>query len=524
MKRDGPSVGGEGLHDGAADAAAAAGDERDPRPAPPSPREPGRARLRAAGVEARAHDAARDAHAVDERTDSGWWCVRPRSPAGRARSRSGSPRRAARTTTALSASKRALRKARWPRPGGACRGESPSARRRAAGRRPRRWPRTTAGWRRAAPATISANRWSRVPSTRSAPPRAASSSTGISSGRCWPSASTVTTASQPRANSARNAVTSAAPLPRLTGCVTTSAPARARRLRRPVRRAVVHDENVGQHARACGGRRRRRTPPACNAGMATAIRITAAPAPARRRGAAAGEAGHEHEARGGQRSAGVRDQARAAGSNVSNPAVGPNSAPAVARTAAASWRAAVLRGHGLGREDRREGSRAPHRVQGVGLQPVARHRARRAGDDEVDVARGEAGAVEHRGAAARDSGSWPRPQETRDALGSNPLPQARTRARIRRAARACRRFVLHHDHRRSLAHEKAGTAPVEGTRRLASVRARDGSARRSGRAERARGAATRPPPPPARAPPSPRRRRRRRGRARAAARLRAASP
>ncbi len=68
------------------------------------------------------------------------------------------------------------------------------------------------------------NRWSRTPSTRSAP-AAAASSFGISSGRCWPSASSVTTAVKPLPKRSRKAVASAVPLPWLAGSDTTRAPA-----------------------------------------------------------------------------------------------------------------------------------------------------------------------------------------------------------------------------------------------------------------------------------------------------------
>ncbi len=357
-----------------------------------------------------------------------------------------------------------------------------------------------------------------MPARGPAPPRAASRSLGISSGRCWPSASSVTTASQPRANSVRKAVTRAAPCRGSPRARPGPRPPRAppppsrRRSRRP-------HEDLGQH-------------------LARASHDVADGRAGMERGNGGGDA---HQARSSTIQAPAPPPARLVtrtwrGAGGGRPRAGRPAArdrrpriPPSARTPRRRWRGsrpragrAVFRGHGL-RASRAEGAPVPQRVQGVRLQAVAGHGSGGAGDDEIDVARGEAGAVEH-AARGRARVAWPRPQDTRDALGSKsrcPRPARGTGSVPRVRAR---RFVLHHDDRRPLAQGEAGAAPVEGARRLASLRGR--TAQRAVAVEQrvhegrrlVHGAGAR-----ARQP-SPRPRPRRRVRGRAAAPLRAGSP
>ena len=93
----------------------------------------------------------------------------------------------------------------------ACRGGSRSGSREAWPRRRARSATTRSRSKRASRGPSPPYRCARVPSTRSAPSRQGARSLGISSGGCWPSASSVTTASYPLAKRWSNAAFSARP-------------------------------------------------------------------------------------------------------------------------------------------------------------------------------------------------------------------------------------------------------------------------------------------------------------------------
>ena len=159
--------------------------------------------------------------------------------------------------------------------------------------------------------------------------------------------------------------------------------------------------------------------------MAAAIRDQArsstiqAPAPP------AGQAGHEDVTR---RRAAARPRAATMPQlriGLSKPAVGPNSAPAAASTAAARKPPPYSPVTAFGATHRREA--APRPTRRAACPPPAGRPPREPDAPETirSMSRGrEPGAVEHPARRPRASGSWPRPQPTRDALGSKALPQA----------------------------------------------------------------------------------------------------
>ena len=247
---------------------------------------------------------------------------------------------------------------------------------------------------------ISLNRWSRTPSTRSAPAAAGASSLGISSGRCWPSASRVTTPSKPRPKRSAKAKASAAPLPRLRGKEWTRAPAAPGLLGGAVGRAVVHHQHLRQlgegaprdrphrGGRLVGGDGSRRSAAsrlsqdswilaqpgkiAFSSPETQGQPSPAPPTPPRRRPPGWWRGPRPGPAAGSRRGGMIPSS----GSGSAKPGVGPSGWPAAASTAAARWPPPYSPSDRLGRGDRRQGRARPGGAQHL-RPPAGRRRASR---------------------------------------------------------------------------------------------------------------------------------------------------